>query len=161
MIQRFLRIIAVGALKNSENGNPYMVIKFEPKYMLADGTPIGSAILEGTRTVFGPHKDDKGNEFKGDGLFKSISEGQFKVGNLVEGQLCRVTTTPYNIPGTDREVSSYTCALFAHENLREYVNKQLKDSYACMIDGDYVTAPDQLNKPVIASERVGESADKL
>lgn len=152
MIQRFLKIASISDLKEGKNGN-YIVVKFHPKYMLQDGTAIASALSEGSRTVFGASTGPNGEQYKEDGLFRDIMNGSVKVGTLVEGELCRVQTTPYKIPDVDRTVTSYTCVRFAHENLIDYVNQQLKPLYACMVSGEHLTAPDQLNKPVNASTK--------
>lgn len=151
MIQRFLKVAEIGNLETGKNGQ-YITVKFFPKYMLNDGTPIASALSDGTRNVFGSSTGPNGEEYKEDGLFRDIMNGTIKVGSLVEGELCRVQTTPYKIPNRDKEATSYTCVRFAHENLADYVNKQLKAVYACMLSTDgLLTAPDQCNKPVNAT----------
>lgn len=158
MIQRFLKVAEIGNLETGKNGQ-YIVVKFYPKYMLNDGTPIASALSDGSRTVFGTSKGPKGEEFKEDGLFRDIMNGIVKVGSLVEGELCRVQTTPYQIPNREKDATSYTCVRFAHENLKDYVNKQLKPVYACMLEEGFLTAPDQCNKPVNASVGSKEFVD--
>ena len=154
MIQRFLKITAIGGVKEAVNKRPYMVIKFEGKSLLEDGTPIYNTLPQGTRTVFGPYKDEKGNEFKADGLFIEIIEGRAKVGGLIEGQIVRVLAKPYHIEGSEFEAKTWTGVVFRHENVQEYVNKQLKPSFSCMIDEHGVlTAPEQCEKPVGVSGR--------
>lgn len=147
-IQRLLKIVSISDVKDGKNG-PYMVVKFEPKYMFDDGTPVATALSEGTRTVFGPSQID-GKEVKADGLFKSILAGQVKEGHLVEGQLTRVVTTPYYIPGREKAVTQWTGVIFAHETARDYVNKQFASAKvpACVIEGDNLTAPENLNVPL-------------
>ena len=148
MIQRFLKIVSTSDVKEGKYG-PYIIVKFEPKYMLSDGTPVASALSEGTRTVFG-QSIIEGKEIKADGLFKSITAGTCKEGSLVEGHIARVSTTPYQIPGRERPVTQWTGVIFGHENVFDYVNKQFFNSKtpACAVNGDMLTAPDNLNIPL-------------
>ena len=148
MIQRFLKVKTISDLKQGKNGE-YFTVTFTAKNMLPNGVAVSSALSEGTRNVFGSHSGPNGEEFKADSLFTEISEGVLKVGGLVEGEICRVQTSPYTI--TDKEVTTYTCVKFAHEILKDYVNRQLKSAYACMIEDGILTAPDQINRPVNAS----------
>lgn len=143
----------------AKNNRAYFVVRFEPKNAQLDGTPILSALGEGTRTVFDAFTDEKGNEFKADPLFKQISEGQAKVGMLIEGQILKVRTTPYRIEGSDFDSNFYTCVVFAHEDPVTYVNKQLKGVYACMVDEHgTLTAHEQTLKPVAAPARASVTA---
>lgn len=151
MIQRLLKVISVSNVMQAKNNRPYCVVKFESRNSMPDGTPVLSAIGIGTRTVFADFTDEKGNEFKGDPLFNQITSGQAKPGSLIEGQIVKVRTTPYRIAGSDNDACFYTCVVFGHEDMTSYINKRLKDSYACVIDEHgYLTAPEQTEKPVAA-----------
>ena len=135
----------------AKNGRPYYVVKFESRNSMPDGTPVLSAIGIGTRTVFGDFTDNQKNVFKGDPLFNQITSGQAKPGSLIEGQIVKVKTTPYKIGDSDTDVCFYTCVVFGHEDVTSYINKRLKDSYACVVDEHgYLTAPEQLERPVVA-----------
>ena len=151
MIQRLLKITHISEIIPAKNGRPYCTVRFESSNSQPDGTPILSAIGEGTRTVFAAFQDKEGNDFKADQLFTLIARGQAKVGMLIEGQVVKVRTTPYRILGSDFDSQSYTCVIFSHEDMIAYINKQLKNNYACVVD-EYgvVTAPEQTLKPVAA-----------
>ena len=150
MIQRMLKIAEISAAKEASNKRLYRTIKFSPYNLLPDGTPVFSNQGIGTRNVFGPFKDEKGQEFKADGLWKDIQEGSAKLGSAVEGHVAKVSTTPYIFGDSETERTSYSSVIFSNEIEVDYINKQLKDYYACVVLGDHVTAPEQCEKPVSA-----------
>ena len=147
MIQRMLKISELGPVREASNKRLFRTVKFTPYNQLPDGTPVFSNQTAGTRNIFGPF-EDKDSKFKADGLWNDIQSGNAKVGSAVEGYVAKVSTTPYIFGDSDVERTSYSSPIFSGEIETDYINKQLKEFYACVVLGDHVTAPDQLVRPV-------------
>ena len=151
-MEKYLSVVKVGDLKESHSTNgQHRQVWFKPVNYLSTGQKVFSNQAEKSRTVFGPHEDSKG-----DPLFQSIQAGEIKEGALIEGGIYKFETTEYQPEGYERPVSSYTCVVFANEDPIKYANKQLKNSYACVVDmaSGTLTAENQLVRPTSANARV-------
>lgn len=145
---RFLTVSKIGDLKvSTKNGGEYRQVWFRPLTMLPNGVKVFSNQAEKSRTLFGAHDD-----FKADPLFTAIQAGEIKEGVAVEGTIVKFNTTEYKPDGFTTPVNVYTAVVFSNEDAVKVANRQLKQSYACVIgDGGVLTAEEQLSKPVTAS----------
>ena len=153
-MQRFLKILYVGGIEIAKNGRRYRTVKFEADTRMPDGT----------RTIWDFFKDGNGNEFKADGLWAVLESGKAKEGSMVEGQIASVATYPYTIHEDKPQAKKWTGVVFGHEDVTDYINKQLKSSFSCVMYGDTLTAPDQINKPATAGAPTSvqlEAASKI
>lgn len=146
-MQRLLKILYIGDVEVAKNGRKYRTVKFEADTRMPDGTPVFTNLTEGTRTIWDHFVDKEGNEFKADGLWSAIESGAAKAGSYVEGQVTRVSTYPYKPEGFTNEAKTWTGVVFGHEDPTDYINKQLKKNFSCVMYGDNLTAPDQINRP--------------
>jgi len=145
-MQKMLRVSDIGDMQQDKRGRNYRVVRFTTNNLLDDGTPIFSNQSTGTRTIW-----DEFEGFKADGLWSLIKDGQVIKGSLVEGSIVRFQTTPYTIgDNPTKELTSYTCTIFGHEDPIEYANKQLAPNRACVVVGGVLTNREQTEGPVIA-----------
>lgn len=142
---QFLAVSRIGELKTSlKNNGDYRQVWFRPLTMLPNGVKVFSNQSEKSRTLFGAHDD-----FKADPLFTSIQAGELKEGALVEGTIVKFNTTEYKPEGFNQPVTSYTAVVFSNEDAVKVANRQLKQSFACVVDASgSLTNADQLEKPV-------------
>lgn len=144
-MNNFLKVSKIGDLKTGKDGLNYVQVWFKPMTMLSGGQEVFSNQKEKSRILFGEN-----GESKGDPLFEEVQTKRLIRGSIVEGQLFQFNTTEYQPEGYEKPVTSYSCVVFKGENAITYANRQLRDSYACVIDPvtSEVSNPSQLERPV-------------
>lgn len=136
-----LKVVNTTTVKKAKNGREYKILTFAKQIIVPLGltsTMINSSIV-GKRIVWSEFTDDKGNFFKGDVAFNA------NVGDLFVGTIQKVNTTEYMVG--ENKVTSYTAVLFDTEmfDATSYINSQLKQVKACIVDENGVpTCEDNL-----------------
>lgn len=144
---KFLKVTAIGDIKKNPEGLEYRQVTFRSIAQLPSGDSVFNNQDPKPRTLFEAHGD-----FKADPVYSDIKNGNIKLGSLVEGTIQRFETSPYQPEGYEKPITSYTCVVFSNENGIHYANRQLKENYACVVDGltGALTNEAQTMKPLMA-----------
>lgn len=155
---KFLKILYISAIEVAKNGRKYRVVKFMNHTLMPDGAKVFSNVVEGTRTIWEAFTDEQGREFKADGLWNVLETEEAKVGALVEGQIVTLQTYPYRFEGSTNLAKKYTAVVFGNEDATDYINKQLKSVNSCVMYGDNLTAPEQINPEAVPASTIAQTS---
>lgn len=135
-----IQVVSVSEIKTAKTGRNFKTVTFKEldKQVVLNGKTINvkSNNPNRTRNIWGEGVTTDGEVIKADPLYDTI-----QVNDVVEGSFHTVSTTDYTIGSgeTARTVNSYSCVVFSNEDLVKYVNRQLKNVEANVIDTAPVT----------------------
>lgn len=139
----FLKITGMTAVQKAVNGREFKTVEFtEVQYFEGIGHILTNKPSR-KRNIWNEFTDDQQRVFNADPLF---STGQ--VGAIVAGEIISYPTTPYFVARPDGskgpQANKLTTVVFDGEDGVAYTNRQLRRNGACVLDGDTLTAPDNL-----------------
>lgn len=145
-MNKFLKVTQLGQIETASNNRKYIVAKFKPVAYMPTGQAVNNNQQVVTRLLWDEFTDEKGNVFKADPLFTDVATKNLNVGDLVEGNVVRVDTTPYDLNG--RTATSTTLVVFSNEDVVTVANRALANNHACVVTDDGIlTKPEQTKKP--------------
>ena len=148
-MENLVRVTQVSEVKTATNDRNYKTVRFVslPKMITIGGkqVEVKSNQKEASRNIWADLENPDGTINKGDSLYNNIA-----VGDIVEGNIVSVNTSPYTIG--ERTVSSWTGVVFSNEDTIKYANSQLKSNNAEVV----IAADTTLAKTSVATPAVVE-----
>ena len=134
------------AVQKAVNGREFKTVEFtEVQYFEGIGHVLTNKPSR-KRNIWNEFTDDQQRVFAADPLFAT---GQ--MGAIVAGEIITYPTTAYHVARPDGskgpQANKLTTVVFDGEDGVAYTNRQLRRNGACVLDGDTLTAPENLEIP--------------
>jgi len=130
-----IEVVSVSEIKTAKTGRAFKTVTFKEldKQVQLNGKTINvkSNNPNRTRNIWDEGATEDGVAIKADPLYDTI-----KVGDVIEGAFHTVSTTDYTIGSGEyaRTVNVYSCVVFSNEDATKYINRQLKNVKANVVD---------------------------